>query len=165
MGAADAGIEVNVVVDFVTVAGPIAAKKAAGIEVNNIVCEDETDVGFIAGALQLGLAVERENVVIDEIGFAVMLVETVALTAVNDVAFQHDSRTAFVGVKPPAAIDGDVHIVDEVIAENRAGLEAECVNAAHVAEHFLADIVEVIEFDDVSAAIDEVLAAYAKAER
>ncbi len=133
-------------------AGPVAGEDFAGIETDDVVREDEAAMGFGPRALQLGLGVEGEDVVVDEVGFAVMLVETGALAAIDDVAFEHDSGTAFVGVKAPRAVFEFRDVVNEVVAEDRSGLKAEGVDAAHVAEHPLPYVVEVIEFNDVAAA-------------
>src|SRR5438874_2410087 len=81
-----------------------------------------------------------------------MLMKPGALAPIDDVALQDDSAAAFVGVEAPPAIGEGVHVVNEIVANNRARLRAERVNRAHVAEAKLADLVEMIELDQVGAA-------------
>src|SRR2546429_7532328 len=79
---------VKIPVDDVVLIGPIAAEQIAGIEVDDVVRENEGDVRLGPGAHQLIFFVEREDVVAQNIFAPVMLVESSALAAINNVALQ-----------------------------------------------------------------------------
>src|SRR5208282_3507093 len=114
--------------------------------------EGEREPRLKAGAGKLGLAVEGKDVIAEDIGLPVMLVEPRALAPVNNIVLQHDTGAAFVSIKPPAAVAKDIDVVYQVVANDRAGLDAQSVNSTHVAQAPLADVVQVIEFDDVALA-------------
>jgi len=78
-----------------------------------------------------------------------MLMEPGAFGAVNDVVLDQDIRAAFIGVNAPAAIGERVDIMDQVYCGSRCLSGCPGVNGAHVAQHALADIVKMIELDDV----------------
>jgi len=81
-----------------------------------------------------------------------MLVEARAFTAINHVVSSRMSVAPFVRVESPAAVGIGLHIVNQVVAQNGSLLDAQRVNAAHVAQHALADVVEMIELNEVVAA-------------
>src|SRR5580765_1937444 len=74
--------------------------------------------------------------------------QSAVLAAKDDVLFDQDI-SAFIGLNPPAAIVASRYIMHPVVTDARAG-RAAGVDASHVAEHALADVVNVIEFDDIS---------------
>ena len=80
-----------------------------------------------------------------------MLMKIGRTAAVNNVVFQRNTAATFVCVKSPTSVSQGVDVMNQIVAKNRARLEAERINPAHIAEHFLADIVEMIEFDDIGA--------------
>ena len=43
--------------------------------------------------------------------------------------------------------------MDEVVLDDGAGLDAEGVDAAHVAEHVFADVMEIVECDEIAAGL------------
>src|SRR5438309_6692441 len=143
---------VKIPVDDVVLIRPIAAQQIAGIEVDDVVRENEGDVRLGPGAHQLVPFAEREDVVAQNIFATVMLMKARALAAINDVALQDNSAAAFVGVEAPAAISEGVHVVDEVVANDRPRLRAECVDRAHVAQPKLADVVQMVVLDQVGPA-------------
>src|SRR5205085_6140140 len=104
---------VKIAVNDIVLIGPIAAEQIAGIEVDDVVRENEGDVRLGPGAHQLVPFAEREDVVAQNIFATVMLMKARALAAINDVALQNNSAAAFVGVETPAAISERVHVVDE----------------------------------------------------
>src|SRR5436190_10047111 len=150
--SARASVPIDIVVHDITVVLPTAAQQRPGIEINNIVREDKGEVLLLARAHELVFRAEGENVVANDIVPTVMLVKAGALAPVNHVVFEHDVRASFVGVKSPATIGVRPHVVNQIIAQDRSVLNSQGVNAAHVAEHALADVVKVIELDDVVVA-------------
>src|SRR5207249_3677455 len=94
---------------------------------------------------------ESKNVISQNIFAPVMLMKSSALTPVDDVALKNNSAAPFIRVKAPAAVRERVDVVNEIIADHRAGLRAECVDRAHIAEPKLADIVQMIVLDQIGA--------------
>ena len=80
-----------------------------------------------------------------------MLVVAVAGAVEADIALQHHVRRAFVGVERPTAVKAAAYVVDQVVVNPGAGLDAEQIDAAHVAEQLLAEVVDVVEADPVFA--------------
>src|SRR2546425_2685376 len=151
-GSARASVPIDIVVHDKTVVLPSAAQKRPGIEIDNIVRKDKGEVLLVARAHELVFRAEGENVVANDIFATVMLVKAGALAPVNHVVFEQDVGASFVGVKSPAAIRVRPHVMNQIVAQDRSVLNSQCVNAAHVAEHALADVVKVIELDDVVVA-------------
>src|SRR5690242_10825859 len=131
---------------------PIAPQQRSGVEINNVVREDKRDVLLLARAHQLIFVPEGEDVIADDIVTAVMLVETRAFAVMNDVVFQQDVCAAFVRVESPAAVGERVYIVNQIISQDGSLLDSERVDAPHVAQHALADVVQMIELNHVVAA-------------
>jgi len=98
------------------------------------------------------LFAEGEDVVAYDIFASVMLVEAGALGAIDDIVLPNDIRAAFIRIQTPAAVGEGVDVVDQIVADDGAALDAQCIDSAHVAEHKLADVVHVIELDDIFAA-------------
>ena len=59
-------------------------------------------------ALELGLAAEGEDVVLDVVLLAVVLVEAAGAGAVDEVVLHHDAAGALVGIEAPAAVAAGV---------------------------------------------------------
>src|SRR5438552_3506857 len=98
------------------------------------------------------LFAERKDVVAKNVFASVMLMKASALAAINNVVLQHNAAAPFIGVKAPAAVSEGVHIVDQIVAEHGARLRAKRINAAHIAEPEFADVVQMVELDDIRAA-------------
>src|SRR6266516_1807972 len=98
------------------------------------------------------LFAERKDVVAKNIFASVMLMKASALAAINNIILQHDSAAAFVSVKSPAAVSEGVHIVDQIVAEHGARLRTKRIDPAHIAEPEFADVVQMVELDDIRAA-------------
>src|ERR1043166_2553487 len=105
-------IEIGISIDHVMFIRPIAAEQVAGIEVDDIVGEDERGVRFRPGAHELMFLAERENVVPENIFLSVMLVEPGALAVVDDIIFEHDAGASFIGIKSPAAVGERVYVLN-----------------------------------------------------
>src|SRR5437667_3173540 len=140
-GSGRPGIEIEVVIRPVMVVRPIAAEQIAGVEINNVVREDKGNVFFLARSRDLVLRAESEDIVANVIPAAIVLVEPGAFATVNHVVLQHDVGAAFVRVKSPAAVGMRVHLMNQVVANYSPLLNAKRIDAAHVAEHTLADVV------------------------
>src|SRR5436190_12212960 len=130
---------------------PVSDEQIARIEVHEVVRKDERNVRLRPGAHQLILFAESKNVISQNIFAPVMLMKSSALTPVDDVALKNNSAAPFIRVKAPAAVRERVDVVNEIIADHRAGLRAECVDRAHIAEPKLADIVQMIVLDQIGA--------------
>ena len=128
---------------------PVAGKERAGVPVDDVVLEGEGEVFFHPRGLELLLLAEGEDVVADDVLPAVVLVEAAGLDAVDEVVLEEDVGAAFVGIEAPAAVAVGVDVVEDVVDDLRAFRRAEGVDAAHVAEHAPADVVDVVEGDAV----------------
>ncbi len=97
------------------------------------------------------MAAAGEHVVAHDVLAAVVLIEHLRAGVVADVVLHQEVRAALVQVDAPAAVIGLANVVDEVPAQDGARLDAERVDAAHVAEHALAQVVDVVALDAVAA--------------
>src|SRR5258706_345467 len=104
------------------------------------------------GAHELILLSEGKNIVPDNVLPSVMLMEACALAAIDHIVLENNPTAALVGVKAPAAIGECVHVVNQIVAHDRSWLRSQRVNRAHIAQAKLADIMQMIELDDVRAA-------------
>ena len=108
-------------------------------------------MGLVAGADDLRVAAEREDVVAHHVVAAVVLVESAVGRAVDEVVLQDDAGAPLVGVEAPAlVVPRDV--VDHVVPHHRPGREPERVDRPHVRQQPLADVVDAVELDAVVAA-------------
>src|SRR5688572_28027457 len=97
-----------------------------------------------ARAHELVFRAEGENIVANDVVATVMLVKAGAFAAVNHVVFKDNAGASLIGVKPPAAIGVSSHVVNQIVAQDRSFLNSQRVNASHVADHSLADVMKVI---------------------
>ena len=104
---------------------------------------------FLACAAELVVLAERPDVVADDVLLAVMLVEVGVGGAVADVVLDQDAGAALVGVDRQRARVVVVDVVHQIVAQHRPRRIAQAVDAAHVAEHAAADVVDVVELDHV----------------
>ena len=109
--------------------------------------EREGEVLLDARPLQLAVHAEGEDVVADDVFAAVVLVVAAGLGVVDEVVLHHDAGAALVVVQPPAAVIVGIDVVDDVVADGGAGRGAEGVDAAHVAQHAPAEVMDVVELD------------------
>src|SRR4051812_13101808 len=100
-------------------------------------------------AHQLILFAKRKYIIPHDILAPIMLVKPRALAAVDDIALQQDAAAALVRVEAPSAISMRVHIVDQVVANDRSWLRPERVDRTHVAQPELADIMHMVELDSI----------------
>src|SRR5262249_45095517 len=107
---------------------------------------------FLASPHELVLSAEGKDVVTDRIVSTIMLVESCALAPINDIALEHNLRAAFIRIQAPTAVGEGVHVMDQVVADHRAFLNAKRINSTHVAQDGLADVVEVVELDNILTA-------------
>src|ERR1035437_4961585 len=84
------GIEIEVPVHLIVVSRPIAREQTAGVIIDDVVGEGEAGVRLWAGALKLVVASEGEDVVTDDVGFAVVLMEPAVRGAIDDIALSQD---------------------------------------------------------------------------
>src|ERR1051325_367794 len=62
-----------------------------------------------------------------------------------DIVFNHDMRAAFIGINRL----GSLQVVDDIAANDRAGLDAQRVNAAHVLEPAETEMMNMIFLDEI----------------
>src|ERR1019366_2162248 len=90
-----------------------------------------------------------ENVVPHDVLAGEVDVERRVLRVVDEVVLDHQVRGAFVEIDAPAAVIVRPDMVKVVAADNRSRLDAEGVDAAHVAEDAGPDVVDEIVLDAV----------------
>ena len=103
-----------------------------------------------ARCLYLVELAKGEDIVANDIFFAVVLVEAACLNVVDQIIFHHDSGAALVGIESPAAVGVGIDIVKDVVSDDGALRRPKRINPAHVTEHTPADMVHVIEADVIS---------------
>jgi len=91
-----------------------------------------------------------QDIVADDVFFAVVLVESAGLSIVDQVVLQNDAGAALIGVESPAAVGISVDVVKDVIADDSPFRWSQRINSAHVTEHRLSDMVHVVEADGVA---------------
>ena len=75
--------------------------------------------------------------------------EPATLGSVNKVVFHLDTCGSFVGVEPPSAVAVAFDVVNDISRYLGAGADSQAVNRAHVAEHALSDVVNMVIEDFV----------------
>jgi len=151
---AEAGVPVEVGIhdETVGVTGPVAAEEGSLVVDDDVAGEAEGAMGFVAGAHDLMTLVEGEQVVPDDVVAAVMLVESGVGAADGDIVFEQDAGAAFIGVEAPTAVTVTLDVLEEIVMDVGAGLGAEGVDAAHVAEAALSDVLDPVVGDLIGAA-------------
>ena len=71
-----AGVEIDIPIHFIVVPRQVASQQAAGVEINDVGYEAEAEVRLRAGALNLVVARESEDIVADDVGRAVVLMKS-----------------------------------------------------------------------------------------
>ena len=95
-------------------------------------------------------AAADENVVANDVVFAVMLMERAVHGVIDEVVFHQKPFRAFVWIQPPAAVGIRLDIVNDVVADASSCLRTERVNAAHVGQRALPDVMNPVEFNFIS---------------
>ncbi len=132
---------------------PAQQRRLRGVlPVDDVALEGERQVRLDAGALDLPLEAEGEDVVADHVLPAVVLVEASGLHVVDEVVLHRDPAAPLVGVEPPASVAVGVDVVDAVVRDGRPLGRPEGVDAAHVAHHAPSEVVDVVEVDRVPLA-------------
>jgi hypothetical protein len=131
---------------------PVRAEPFPPVADHHVAFEHEGAVRLGTGAHHGMVHVVHDQVVPHPVVASVMLVETRVGAAVHDVVLHHDPGAAFVGVERPSAVAIAADVVEQVVPHDCPRLRAQGVDAAHVAEQPLADVVGVVELDDVVVA-------------
>jgi hypothetical protein len=129
---------------------PRSVQKDTFVVVDNVVLESKGEVVLHACRLDLVEFAESEDVIADDVFFAVMLMEAAVLYVVNEVVFHSDSRAALVGIQSPSAVSIGVYVMDHVVADCRPFGRAERIYAPHVTEYAVSDMVHVVVIDFVA---------------
>lgn len=148
-----APVEVVAQVDFGSGSPASSAEQVASVKVDDVVFEGEGAMWFGAGKGDLSFFAVGEDIVFDDIVPSVVLMEGSVADPVDEVVLKKDAGAAFVGVKAPSTIAGGENIVDVVVPDDRSFGLPEGVNAAHVAEDAVADVMEVVVFDTIAFGI------------
>ena len=142
-------VEVAVVVDLGPDAIPGTAKQGTGLPVHDVVLEREGKMVFDPSRRDLRVLAADQDVVADHVLFAVVLVEAAGLGVVDQVVLHRDAGTALVGIQSPAAVGVGVDVVEDIVADDGAFGRPQRVDAAHVAQHAVAQVMDVVETDAV----------------
>ena len=107
---------------------------------------------FSAGpGADLSFGGKRADVVPEDIAFAVVDVVALAAAAEDQIFLNQHSGGALVEVYAPAAVTAFAgvrrHVVDHVAGQLRAGLDTEHIDAAHVREPTLPDVIDQVVAD------------------
>lgn len=97
-----------------------------------------------SGALKLLFFGEGKNVVAQNVLFAIVLVEAAGLCAIDNVVLDQNSSAALVSVDSPSTIAIRDGVVNEVVAQARAGRDPQAVYTAEVAQHSAAYVMYVV---------------------
>ena len=127
---AEVPIDVVVIVNLCLV--PRSAHNLAAVGKHNVVAEGERAVSLNTGELQRLILSESQNVVADDVVFAVVLVECAALAGIHHVVVHAHAGAALVGVKAPAAVVVAVYVVNVVVVHASARRYAQGVYGAHI---------------------------------
>src|ERR1035441_1852605 len=143
------GQPIKVVIKLELAVLPITLKKIALFPIHDVVLKGEAPVRFLAGAPDLRLLSKSKNVVPNHVFASIVLVKATILSVVDDIVLNPDLAAPFVRVDTPAAIGVARNIVAEIVPLHRSGLNAQRVDAAHVAQQAAANVIKIIEFDMV----------------
>ncbi len=102
-----------------------------------------------AASIYLGRAIESEDVVLRPDIMVVVRKEGAVLAAVYDVVLDQQVVAAFIQVNPPPTVVSSPHIMHPIVTDQRVG-RAAGVNGPQIAEHPLADVMDVIVFDEIA---------------
>ena len=112
---------------------PVAMhERRVGRPPDDVPLEAKTRVLLDFAPLDLPIAAHREHVVLHGIVAAVVLVEAAGRRPIHEVLPHHDLARTLVGVEAPAAVLMARDVVDDVALHDRAGGDAERVDASHV---------------------------------
>ena len=145
-------IEIVMDIDVLVLNGLVEQRRIV-VPIDDVVVEEETAVVFDAAADDLVVEAERQDVVVEVVIATVMLMDAAELHVVDEIESLLDFGAAFVGIEAPAAcaiIIIGIDVVDVVVGDGRAVGTAERIDAAHVGEDALADIVDVVVVDMVT---------------
>src|SRR5690242_10449579 len=102
-----------------------------------------------AGGLELPPDIGGEDVVEDDVPFAVMLMKAGVLTCIHQVVLHDDPRRALVGIQSPAAVVERIYMMDHVIAYGSAFRLTQAIDAAHIRQFSPAEVMDMVEPDMV----------------
>lgn len=135
--------------DIALVTAVVEAIAGADEDVVDEGCADVLGLDFRDGSE--GVLPAGEDVVAHDIFPGVVDIEGGILGVVHEVVLNEDVGGAFVEIDAPTAVVVGTDVVDVVAANDGAGLDAEGIDAAHVAEHAAADVVDVVVLDTIVA--------------
>ena len=105
---------------------------------------------FRSSHRHLAFFAEGQNIIAYDVFFAVMLMKTPVANVVDQIILKQNPSTTFVRIQSPATVAGRIDIVDHIVADGRAFRGSQRIDAAHVAENAVANVMQVIELDLVA---------------
>jgi len=114
---------VDVSVEFVFVARPVASEQRGILPIDNVVLKRERKVIFGAGSDNLRFSCEGEDIVPHEVLLSVVLVKAAALGPVDDVVFDQLVGTSLIRIDAPSAVAEAVNIVNSISYQFRSRLD------------------------------------------
>ena len=139
-------------IDILVVDGLVEQRRIV-VPVDDVMVEEETAVVFDAAADDLVVEAEGQDVVVEVVVAAVMLMDAAELHMVDEIEGLFDFGAAFVSVEAPSACSVvviGIDVVDMVVGDGRAVGATERIDAAHVGEDALADVMDVVVVDMVA---------------
>ena len=107
-------------------------------------------MGFSAGERDLSLVAKGQDVVAKDILFAVMLVHASVLHVVHQIVLIKNPGASFIRVQTPATVTRRIYIMNQIVADDSAFGWTQRIHPAHVAEHFIAEMMQVVVFNSVA---------------
>ena len=115
-------IAIDVPIHPVIIPRPISRQQSAFIKIDDVGLEAETDMRLGSRSLNLMIARESEDIVLNQIRFAVMLMKASVRGAINDIALHQDTAAPFIKINPPATILNSGDIMPEIVYNLRSRL-------------------------------------------
>src|SRR5205085_1448213 len=125
---------VEVLVEGEMEVAQVASEQRPFSPVDDVALEGEARVRLGARALDLGISPEGTDAVAHDILSPIVLVEPAVSGAVDEVVLDQDIAAALVEVDAPAAVAEPGDVVEGVGPNDRSRLDAEGVDAAHIAQ-------------------------------
>src|SRR5512140_691601 len=106
-------------------------------------------MGFGAGDGDLSFLAKSQDIVPEDVLFPVMLVDAAVAHVINEVIFQEDAGAGLIRIEPPPSVARRVDLVNDVVANDCAFRWAERVNAAHIAQNAIPQVMEMVVLNPV----------------
>ena len=112
------GLPVEVVAGHEVQLVPRAGQQRARFPINDVLFQRERQMIFEPRGLDLLFLALGKDIVSQHVVFAVVLMETARLGAVDEVVLEENARAAFIGIHSPAAVGIGINVVEDVVADH-----------------------------------------------